>query len=105
MISAKDIIIPVQPATLSRHTSSADVNAIFRRLRQLKASFAGKANSNDRVAMLIAACIDEGIDTEDRIIGSLRRLDYERKRAVTVLRLGVGKLWASTENGQFRNLI
>lgn len=105
MISAKDIVIPVLPATLSRDAPATEVDAIFQRLRQLKASCAGKTNSDDRVAMLIAACIDEGMDTDARIIGAIKRLGFERQRAVTVLRGGVGQLWEPTEDGRFRNLI
>lgn len=105
MISAKDITIPSPPVTLSRDAPAAEVDAIFQRLRKLKASCAGKANSNDRVAMLIAACIDEGIDTDSRIIGSIKRLGFERQRAVAVLRGGVGQLWELPEDGKFRNLI
>lgn len=59
---------------------------IFRALRALKASFGPKANKDDRAVALIGACIIEGIDTEARIVGALRRLDIKEAHVRALLR-------------------
>lgn len=104
MISAKDIIIPSLPATLSSDAPAAEVDAIFRRLRQLMKDCA-KANSHDRLTIAIAACIDEGINTGIRIVGAARRLGFDAQHAGIVLNGGIGFNWHRAEDGHYRNLI
>lgn len=104
MISAKDIIIPNPPVTLSRDAPVAEVDAIFRRLRQLMKDCA-KANSHDRVTIAIAACIDEGINTGIRIVGAARRLGFDAQHAGIVLSNGIGSNWKRAEDGRYQSLI
>ena len=104
MISANDITLPSPPATLSRDAPAAEVDAIFRRLRQLLMDV-GKANSHDRLTVAIAACIDEGIDTGNRIVGVAQKLGFDTQHAGIVLSAGIGSNWHRTEDGQYRNLI
>jgi len=92
------------PATLSRDAPTADVGAIFRRLRQLMMDCA-KANSHDRLTMVIAACIDEGITTGTRIVGVARKLGFDAQHAGILLTGGIGSHWSRGEDGQYRNLI
>ena len=86
-----------------------EINAIFRRLRQLKASFGRKPNM-DRVGVaLIGACITEGFDRSDRIIGALVKLALNRMHVGQLLRRhdedGAGPpYWRLEADGRYRLL-
>jgi hypothetical protein len=107
MVSAKDIIItaPVPPTavTLSSDAPDAEVNAIFRDLRDLMQACG--TNKNDKVDVLITALIDRGMDTGHRIIGAAKRLDFDGQHAGIRLSEGVSHRWSRDEGGKYRNLM
>ena len=97
---------PVETASLPSDAPDAEVNAIFERLRGLmKDCGRPGANKHDRMIVLIAACIDEGINTGTRIVGVAKRLEFDGQHAGIVLSTGVGRYWERDENGTYRNLI
>jgi len=83
-----------------------EVNAIFRRLRQLKASFGRKPNMDTVGVTLIRACIKEGFDRSHRIIGALAKLELNRTHVGQLLRRhdedGAGPpLWRLEADGRY----
>ena len=105
MNSAKDISVPDLPITLSRDAPAAEVDEIFQRLRELKSNFCRPTNAADRLTAMIAACIDEGINTAARIIGTAHRLGFDKRHTRRVLRSGVGHTWSRAAGDCFNNLI
>jgi hypothetical protein len=86
--------------------SRDDVDAAFRALRTLKASFGLKPNKDDVTVTLIGACITEGFDTERRIIGALRRLNIHEAHVRALLRYHTGDdperhLWREGKGGRY----
>lgn len=68
----------------------ADINAVFSSLRGLdQVLLDGKVNTNDRAIMLISACIAEGFDTANRIVGVLGRLGFNRRHVGLMLKHGL----------------
>jgi len=105
MNSAKDITIPDLPITLSREAPAAEVDEIFQRLRQLKSNLGRPTNADNRLTAIIAACIDEGINTGPRIFGAARRLGFDIRHTRRVLNSGIGHTWTRAADDQFSNLI
>lgn len=56
-----------------------DINAIFRRLRALEEDCGPDAKQYDRVIVLIAACIEEGLTEGKRIVGAIARLNFDKQ--------------------------
>lgn len=94
--------LPV-PERLSSDAPPEEVNALFGRLRQLM-EVCRVVNKNDRLNVLIAACIDEGINTGRRIVGVAKRLDFDVTHARISLNKGIDDKWSRDENGTYRNL-
>ena len=107
MASAKDISItaPVPPVPDALPSGAPDelVNAIFRDLRELMRSCG--TNMHDQVDVLITALIDRGINVGPRIIGAVKRLDFDGRHAGIRLDQGIGHRWSRGEDGIYRNLI
>ena len=74
------------------HRLPADeVNAIFQRLRQLKARcHRDRVSKVDRTVTLIDACILEGFDYRSRILGALKTIGLNRQHVAHVLETGTG---------------
>lgn len=69
-----------------------DIESIFERLRRLDHELAGESvNKNDRCVALITACIWDGIDTGERIIGALVRLGYKPGHVAIIIKHNTGK--------------
>lgn len=87
--------------------SEIDVNAVFRRLRALDEKLlTDKVNNNDRVHMLINACISEGLNTGPRITGHLESLGLNRRHAGILLAKGrmrepLWPNWGRREDGTY----
>lgn len=84
------------------HDSS--IAAIFDRLRGLMAACG--SNKHDVAIALISACIEEGVDTGPRIIGTLRRLELNPGHAARMLKEGTGSdparhRWQRDEEGRY----
>lgn len=94
---------PPVPERLSSDAAPEEVNALFGRLRQLM-KVCRFVNNNDRLNVLIAACIDEGINTGRRIVGVANRLDFDVTHARISLNKGIDDKWSRDENGTYRNL-
>lgn len=105
MNSTIDIVIPNLPVSLSRKAPAAEVDEIFQRLRELKSILGKPTNADNRLIAMIAACIDEGINTSPRIIGAARQLDFDVRHIRRVLRSGVGHTWHRAPDDRFSNLI
>lgn len=72
----------------------SDINAIFRRLRELNGKLIAvkvkvKVNAHDRAHMLINAAIHEGFDRGNRITGALAQLDFDKRHVGIVLMEGL----------------
>lgn len=93
---------PSSADSLARAARDLETVAIFRRLRELMQ--ACKANKNDRMIVLIAACIDEGFDKWPRIEGAVKCLGFDEKHARIVLNKSIGVQWTRDESGIYRNL-
>jgi hypothetical protein len=63
-------------------------NALFERLRQLKAACG--PNKHDLAIVLVSACILEGLDTRARIVGALRKLGLNYRHVAIILEDGTG---------------
>ena len=75
---------------------------LFRRLRRLKEA-CGR-NKHDQATVLIDALIDEGIDTQPRIVGAMRRLDFLDSHTVLILAEGrISKRWERDAEGRYRH--
>ena len=70
--------------------SKSDMNAVFARLRRLKASLRFKVHKHDLAQVLIAEIISEGIDSGKRIVGVLRTLGLNAQHAGIMLKDGTG---------------
>lgn len=88
--------------TLARGARDPETVAIFRRLRELMQ--ACKANKNDRMIVLIAACIDEGFDRYPRIMGAVKCLGFDDHHARIILNKSIGVHWTRDESRIYRNL-
>ena len=53
------------------------ITTVFRTLRKIDATAKPYTNQHDRVVVLIKACITAGIDEGKRIVGALKRLEYD----------------------------
>lgn len=93
---------PSNVDALVRGARDHETVAIFRRLRELME--ACKANKNDRMIVLIAACIDEGFDKWPRIEGAVKCLGFDDHHARIVLNKSIGIQWTRDESGIYRNL-
>lgn len=96
---------PTAAAPLAHDAPEAEVNAIFGRLRALIEACGPGTNKNDRLTVLINACIDEGINTGARIVGAAKKLGFNDEHAGAVLRSGIGDRWAREDDGTYRNLV
>lgn len=95
--------------TDTKNLTAAEVAAIFRRLRALKASFGFKPNRDDRTAALIGACIAEAFDSRPQIIGALKRLEVPQAHVESLLSRYEGDdpdqhLWQLGEDQRYRLL-
>lgn len=105
MNSTKDIVSPDLPIALSREAPAAEVDEIFQRLRELKSNLGKPTNADNRLTAMIAACIDEGINTSPRIIGAALQLGFDLRHTRRVLRSGIGHTWHRAADDRFSNLI
>jgi hypothetical protein len=83
-----------------------DSRSTFRRLRALKASLPGRVNKHDKAIVLIAACIEEGINTRGRIGIVLEHIGMDRSHVMIILNEGTGNdpnrhRWNRDENGTY----
>ena len=83
-----------------------DINAVFRRLRALDADCGPNANQYDRVIVLIAACIEEGLTEGKRIVGVIAQIGFDRQFVGIVLTKNAGNdsarhLWRKLDDGTY----
>lgn len=93
---------PSSTDSLARGARDPETVAIFRRLRELMQSC--KANKNDRMIVLITACIDEGFNQSSRIRGAVKCLGFDDQHARIILNKSIGSQWTRDESGIYRNL-
>lgn len=63
---------------------------MFNRLRGLLASCGEASNQNERVTVLISACIDEGINTGPQIVGVVKALGFNPRHVGAMLKNDCG---------------
>jgi hypothetical protein len=72
-----------------------DTDELSERLRDLRDACG--ANKHDQVTILIQALLDEDIDTRNRIIGALKRLDFTAGHVARMLDEGLrARRWSLT---------
>jgi hypothetical protein len=81
-----------------------DINAVFGRLNKLIVACGPKPNKNDLAIALITACIGEGINTEQKIIGVLARLGLNPKHAAMMLKEHGTDRWQRGPDRSYRLL-
>ena len=82
----------------------ADGGAMFRRLRELKASLPRGVNKHEQAIVLITAAIEEGVNTRLRIGKVLECIGLDRAHVMIILNEGAGTdpnrhRWSRDENG------
>ncbi|MCB4862723.1 hypothetical protein K7W03_24355 [Sphingobium sp. PNB] len=63
---------------------------LFDRLRGLIQACGTEANKHDQAIAVIAACIDEGLNTRPRIVGAMRHLGFSAAHAAMMLNEATG---------------
>ncbi len=58
-------------------------------------------NKNDKVHVLIAACISDGVNAGPQIVGVAKCLGFNPRHAGKILTLGAGHFWRRSEEGQY----
>ena len=79
---------------------------LFDRLRGLIQACGTEANKHDQAIAVIAACIDEGLDTRPRIVGAMRHLGFSAAHAAMILNEATGcnserHRWRADEGGRY----
>lgn len=84
-----------------------EVNAAFDRLREMMDGCSASSR-NLAAQLLISACILEGFDTRRRIVGAMRRLGFDYRHVVIILKAGTGShtndWWQVDAEGRYHNL-
>lgn len=87
-------------------TVTSNDAAMFRRLRNLTCELDAVSNANDRATVMIAACIEEGMNEAPRIFGAMERLGFNRRHAAIILNERHGDdtsrhWWSRDESGLY----
>lgn len=80
--------------------------ALFDRLRGLIQACGPEANKHDQAIAVIAACIDEGLNTRPRIVGAMKHLGFSTAHAAMMLTEATGcnperHRWRADEGGRY----
>lgn len=70
---------------ITNSTPAADA-AMFRRLRNLLSEIVYLSNRNDQAAVMIGACIEEGMDEARRLLPAMEKLGFNRQHAAIILK-------------------
>ena len=94
-------------------TTAIDLTALdatlFDRLRGLIQACGPEANKHDQAIAVIAACIDEGVNTRPRIVGVMKHLGFSTAHAARMLNESTGchpsrYRWQSYLAGRYSHL-
>jgi hypothetical protein len=104
--SAADIVIPTtrpdrgasQATVLTSSSTHKEVCAVFDGLDALNAACLG-ASMDGRLEVMITACIERGINTRERIVGALRKKNFNAERSSKFLTKMTGTLWRRSSEG------
>lgn len=104
--SAADISIPTtrpdrgasQAAVLTSSSTPTEVSAVFDGLDDLNAS-CRHAVMDVRLTVMITACIERGINTRAKIVGALRKKNFNERTAGRFLTKKTGTLWRRSPEG------
>lgn len=77
-----------QSAANIKIAKSAPQTDLFKRLRSLLATYGSESNKHERAAMMIEACIVEGINTGKRIIAVLEQFGFNGQHVGIMLTRG-----------------
>ncbi len=98
--SAADITVPAQPAAGSVELPTI---TFFRGLRAMLDG-CHLVNKNEKMILVIKACIDQGFNQSKRLAGVASTLGFERQHAMIILKSGVGTYWHRDEQGHYHHL-
>lgn len=104
--SAASIVIPTTPpdrgasqaTVLTSSSTPEEVAAVFDGLDDLNAS-CRHATMDVRLHVMIGGCIERGINTRARIVGALRKKNFNERRTGRYLTDLTGKLWRRGPEG------
>lgn len=104
--SAASIVIPTtrpdrgasQATVLTSSSTTGEVAAVFDGLDDLNAS-CRHATMDVRLHVMIGGCIERGINTRARIVGALRKKNFNEKRTGRFLTDQTGSLWRRSSEG------
>ena len=79
---------------------------LFDRLRGLIQACGPEANKHDQAIAVIAACIDEGLNTRPRIVGAMKHLGFSTAHAAMILNEATGSdpsryRWQRDSSGRY----
>jgi hypothetical protein len=104
--SAVNILVPTTPpdrgasqaTVLTSSSTPEEVAAVFDGLDDLNAS-CRHATMDVRLHVMIGGCIERGINTRARIVGALRKKNFNERRTGRYLTDMTGKLWRRGPEG------
>ncbi|KXU29479.1 hypothetical protein A0J57_23175 [Sphingobium sp. 22B] len=74
---------------LPDQNSASDAD-LFKRLRGLMRSCQSEVGKHDQAIIVIAACIEEGLDTRPRIVGAMKKLGFNSAHVAITLNKATG---------------
>lgn len=83
---------------LTSSSTPEEVAAVFDGLDDLNTS-CGHASMDVRLHVMIGGCIERGINTRAKIVGALRKKNFNEKRTGGFLTAMTGKLWRRSPEG------
>lgn len=91
-----------QPANITATWTQDEWDDFYQRLERLDDARDPKMNKNDRAYVLIAACIDEGINTVPQIIEAVAPLGFNKRHLGALLTQGKGGWYRRDAAGVLR---
>jgi hypothetical protein len=105
---AANIAVPItrpdrgasQATVLTSSSTPEEVAAVFDGLDDLNAS-CRRAVMDVRLHVMIGGCIERGINTRAKIVGALRKKNFNERRTGGFLTAMTGKLWRRSPEGVY----
>lgn len=93
----------------SRTLTDAQIVQVYDDLHKALDDLPLTANLNDKARLAIGICIENGIDTMNHIVSTLRQLAFDNRHAGAILTSSTGTdpdryFWSRDKDGRYRNL-